>query len=91
MLLKHKSEDYKITAVKYCLENDTNYTKTCDIFKSSERSLKRWIQRYEELKEIKRINRKKKDFNLKLFFEKFSQFFFTHIAQSFPIFFIILI
>ena len=26
---KHKSEDYKITAVKYYLENDTNYTKTC--------------------------------------------------------------
>jgi hypothetical protein len=25
---KHKSEDYKITAVKYYLENDTNYTKT---------------------------------------------------------------
>ena len=41
---KHKSEDYKITAVKYYLENDTNYinyTKTCDIFKCSERSLKR--------------------------------------------------
>jgi hypothetical protein len=32
---KHKSEDYKITAVKYYLENDTNYTKTCEIFKCS--------------------------------------------------------
>ena len=30
---KHKSEDYKITAVKYYLENNTNYTKTCKIFK----------------------------------------------------------
>jgi transposase len=49
---KHKSEDYKITAVKYYLENETNYTKTCDIFKCSERSLKRWIERYEELEEI---------------------------------------
>ncbi len=39
---KHKSEDYKITAVKYYLENDTNYTKTCEIFKCSERSLNRW-------------------------------------------------
>ena len=55
---KHKSEDYKITAVKYYLENNTNYTKTCDIFKCSERSLKRWIERYEELEEIKRLNRK---------------------------------
>jgi transposase len=53
---KHKSEDYKIIAVKYYLENDTNYTKTCEIFKCSERSLKRWIERYEELEEIKRLN-----------------------------------
>ena len=55
---KHKSEDYKITAVKYYLENDTNYTKTCEIFKCSERSLKRWIERYKELEEIKRLSRK---------------------------------
>jgi len=28
-MTKHKSEDYKLTAVKYFLENnDTNYTKT---------------------------------------------------------------
>ena len=55
---KHKSEDYKIDAVKYYLENDTNYTKTCEIFKCSERSLKRWIERYKELEEIKRLSRK---------------------------------
>ena len=61
---KHKSEDYKITAVKYYLENDTNYTKTCNIFKCSERSLKRWIERYEELEEIKRINRKPKSYKI---------------------------
>jgi transposase-like protein len=41
--------------VKYYLENDINYTKTCKIFKCSERSLKRWIERYEEFEEIKRI------------------------------------
>ena len=45
---KHKSEDYKITSVKYYLENDTNYTKTCDIF----------LKRYDELEEIKRLDRK---------------------------------
>jgi len=61
---KHKSEDYKITAVKYYLENDTNYTKTCDNFKCSERSLKRWIERYEELEEIKRLNRKPKSYKI---------------------------
>ena len=61
---KHKSEDYKITAVKYYLENDTNYTKTCEIFKCSERSLKKWIERYEELEEIKRLNRKLKPYKI---------------------------
>jgi transposase-like protein len=40
---RHKSEDYKITAVKYYLENNTNYAKTCEIFKCSERSLKRCV------------------------------------------------
>ena len=54
-MFKHKSEDYKITAVKYYLENDT---KTCEIFKCSERSLKRWIERYKELEEINRLDRK---------------------------------
>ena len=28
---KHKSEDYKIAAVKYYLENDTNYKKQEDV------------------------------------------------------------
>lgn len=54
----HKSEDYKIAAVKYYLENNTNYTKTCSIFKCSERSLKRWIGIYYNEKSIKRHNRK---------------------------------
>ena len=54
---KHKGEDYKISAVQYYLENDTSYAKTCEIFKCSERSLKRWIERYEKDKEIKRDNR----------------------------------
>ena len=55
---RHKSEDYKITAVKYYLENNTNYTKTCNIFKCSERSLKRWIEKYNNENSIKRNNKK---------------------------------
>ena len=55
---KHKSEDYKITAVEYFLDNDTTYAETCRIFKCSERSLKRWIERYEDEDNIKRQNRK---------------------------------
>lgn len=55
---KHHTEDYKITAVKYFLENDITYKNVCDIFKCNERSLKRWIERYKKEKSIKRHNRK---------------------------------
>jgi len=54
---KHKSEDYKLSAVQYYLENDVSYVKTCEIFKCSERSLKRWIYRYLLEDSIKRHNR----------------------------------
>ena len=55
---RHKSEDYKITAVKYYLEYEVTYAETCEIFKCSERSLKRWIERYKKEKSIKRHSRK---------------------------------
>lgn len=54
----HKSEDYKITAVKYYLKNNTNYTKTCNIFKCTERSLKRWIDKYNKTNNVQRNNKK---------------------------------
>jgi transposase len=53
----HKSEDYKITAVKYYLENESSYVNTCKIFKCSERSLKRWINKYKSQNNITRNNR----------------------------------
>ena len=54
---KHKSEDFKISAVEYYIENYTSFAKTCKIFKCSERSLKRWMERYNKEKSIKRHNR----------------------------------
>lgn len=54
----HKSEDYKKSAVKYYIKNDTSYAETCRIFECSERSLKRWIDRYTKEKNIKRHNKK---------------------------------
>ena len=51
---KHHSEDYKISAVQYYLDNKTTYSNVCKIFKCSERSLKRWIERYKIDKSIKR-------------------------------------
>jgi hypothetical protein len=38
---KHKSEDYKISAVKYFIENNDTQENVCKIFKCSVRSLLR--------------------------------------------------
>lgn len=40
----HKSEDYKITAVKYHNKKKCTYAQTCRIFDCSERSLKSSLQ-----------------------------------------------
>ena len=46
-MTKHKSEDYKLSAVKYFLENKDTQENTCRIFKCSVRSLLRWTKRYD--------------------------------------------
>jgi len=51
-MTKHKSEDYKIYAVKYYLQKHTQ-KETCDIFDCSPRSLMRWVERYNKEKSIK--------------------------------------
>jgi transposase len=55
---KHKSEDYKLSAVKYYLKNDVSLDDVCKIFDCPKQSLYRWIERYKELEEIKRLSRK---------------------------------
>lgn len=55
---KHKSEDYKLSAVKYYLNNQVSLDGVCKIFDCPKQSLYRWIERYEELEEIKRLSRK---------------------------------
>ena len=42
--MTHKSEDYKISAVKYYLNNKDNIRKTCKIFDCKKSTLQRWIQ-----------------------------------------------
>ena len=54
---KHKSEDYKISAVRYYLENIKTQEEVCNIFKCSIRSLMRWAERYNNDGEIKRYNK----------------------------------
>jgi transposase len=55
---KHKSEDYKLSAVKYYLNNDVSLDDVCEIFDCPKQSLYRWIKRYNELGEIGRLDRK---------------------------------
>ena len=55
---KHKSEDYKISAVNYYLDNDVSMDYVCNIFNCKKQSLSRWVKRYNINKSIKRNNRK---------------------------------
>ena len=43
---KHKSEDYKISAVNYYLDNDVSMDYVCNIFNCKKQSLSRCVQRY---------------------------------------------
>jgi transposase len=55
--MKHKSNDYKMSAVKYYLKNNDNIRNTCKIFDCSKSSLQRWIQKYNTNKNITRKKR----------------------------------
>ena len=54
----HKSEDYKLSAVKYYIKNKISMEKVCQIFGCKKQSLSRWVQKYKLQKNIKRNNRK---------------------------------
>ena len=53
-MVKHKTEDYKLSAVNYYIKNKVSMDKVCEIFDS----LSRWVNRYEKDKSIKRYSRK---------------------------------
>lgn len=65
--MKHKHEDLKLVAVRYHLnpENDTSYANTARIFETSERTLKRWIERYHQDGSIKRYERPAKAYKVR--------------------------
>lgn len=46
--MKHKTEDYKLTATKYYLKNKDKLSmkQICNIFECSKQSLSRWVDRY---------------------------------------------
>lgn len=55
-MVSQSSSDLKLKAVKY-YKKLKNYVKVCKIFECSERSLKRWIERYDETGSVDRKNR----------------------------------
>ena len=59
-MTKHKTEDYKISAFKYYLNNDKGdgYKKTCKIFDCKKSTLRDWIKLYNTSKNLTRRNRK---------------------------------
>jgi transposase len=57
-MARHKSEDYKLLAVKYFLIGDKTQKNVCNIFKCSVRSLLRWVAKYKTHNNIKRNNRR---------------------------------
>ena len=58
-MTKHKTEDYKYSAVKYYLNNEKGdgYKKTCKIFDCKKSTLRDWIKRYNISKNLTRKNR----------------------------------
>ena len=63
-MVKQSSTDLKLKAVKY-YKQVNNYTKVCNIFECSERSLKRWVERYNQNENVDRKNRKQGSYKVK--------------------------
>ena len=56
-MTKQFTPDLKLKAVNY-YNKINNYVKVCEVFECSERSLKRWLERYDKNKNINRKTRK---------------------------------
>jgi len=63
-MTKQFSSDLKLKAIKY-YNKINNYTEVCRIFECSERSLKRWIEKYEKYKNVDRKKRELGSYKVK--------------------------
>ena len=61
---KHKSDDYKLQAIKHYLKNG-NYVNTCRIFNCKRTSLMRWVEKYEEDNNVTNKNRPNLSYKVK--------------------------
>ena len=59
--MKHHSEDYKLSAIKYYLKHNQDMRNTCKIFDCKYQSLARWVKTYKKQGNVKRKTRKNKD------------------------------
>ena len=62
-MVKQFTEDLKIKSVKY-YNKINNYTKTCEIFECTQRSLKRWVEKYKLNNNVERKERISKSYKL---------------------------
>jgi len=69
--MKHHTEDYKLTAVNYYINNNENIRNTCKIFNCKYQSLARWINNYKKNGNLKRKTRKSHNLKITPEIEKF--------------------
>jgi transposase/transposase-like protein len=53
---KHLSSDLKLKAVHHYINTSKNYAETAEIFTIPATSLKRWVERYKSIGDLKRLN-----------------------------------
>lgn len=63
--MKQKTEDYKLSAVRYYINNEDGYDKTCKIFDCKKSSLKRWVQQYKTRKSLMRKPKRSISYKIK--------------------------
>ena len=63
-MVKQFSPDLKLKAVLY-YNKIKNFKKVCDIFECSHRSLKRWVLKYDKIKNLDRKEREKGSYKIK--------------------------
>ncbi len=79
-MIKQSSTDLKLKAVKY-YKKVNNYTKVCNIFECSERSLKRWVEKYNKDKNVDRKPRKEGSYKININHIKFIKILLKKIIQ----------
>ena len=72
--MKHKTQDYKITAVKYYLQNDDSLDEVCKIFDCKKTSLRRWIIKYKKNKNKRKYAAKDLGISERTLYRKIKQY-----------------